>query len=60
VASMPSPYLVTLSHERHDFREKVIEHKLRVFIFSTTFIETISHSKKNSVKYCQKCEKVFM
>ena len=28
----------TLSHKRHDFREKVTEHKICVLIFSTTFI----------------------
>jgi hypothetical protein len=26
----------TLSHKRHDFRENVIEYKMRVLIFSTT------------------------
>jgi len=29
----------TLSHERHDLQEKkIIEHKMRVFILSTTFV----------------------
>ena len=28
----------TLSHKQHDFREKVIEHKMCILIFSTTFI----------------------
>jgi hypothetical protein len=27
-----------LSHKRHDFREKVIEHKMCVLIFSTKFV----------------------
>jgi hypothetical protein len=30
----------TLFHKRHDFREKVIEHKMCVLIFSTNFSET--------------------
>ena len=33
-------YLSTLSHKRHDFREKVTEHKMCVLIFSTIFFET--------------------
>jgi len=37
----------TLSHKRHDFSEKkVIEHKMCVLIFSTSFVWNISHSKK--------------
>ena len=38
VASLAPPYFLTLSHKRHDFRQKVTEHKMRVLIFSTTFI----------------------
>jgi len=33
------PYFVTLSHKRHAFRNKVIEHKMCVLIFSITFSE---------------------
>ena len=40
------PYFPTLSHKRHDFREKVTEHKMCVLIFCTTFVWNISHSKK--------------
>jgi hypothetical protein len=29
------PYVSTLSNKRHDFRKSVIEHKIRVLIFST-------------------------
>jgi hypothetical protein len=47
-------YISTLSHSRHDFREKVIEHREFVLIFSTTFVWNISHSKKNWVRYYQK------
>jgi len=41
------PYFSTLSHKRHDFREKVIEHNMCVLIFPTTFVWNIFHSKKN-------------
>jgi hypothetical protein len=34
------PYLSTLSHKGHDFREKVIEHEMCVLIFSTILSET--------------------
>jgi hypothetical protein len=37
-SSLPPPNISTLSHKRHDFREKVTEHKMCVLIFSTTFI----------------------
>ena len=44
------PHFSTLSHKRYDFRKKVIEHRMCVFIFSTTFIYNISRSKKNLAK----------
>jgi len=43
VSSVPSvtlPYFATLSYKRHDFRKKVIKHKLCVLIFSTNLAET--------------------
>jgi hypothetical protein len=33
-------YFSTLSHKRHDFREKVIEHKMCVLIVSTNLSKT--------------------
>jgi hypothetical protein len=49
----------TLSHKRNDFRKKVTEHKMCVFIFSITSVWNISHSKKNSARYHHKCTSVF-
>ena len=57
VASLAAPHFSTLSHKRHDFRKKVIEHRMCVFIFSTTFIWNVSHSKNNSAECCHQCEK---
>ena len=45
----------TFSHKGHDFRKKVAAHRMRVLIFSTTFIRNISHFKKDSARYCHKC-----
>jgi len=48
----------TWSHKRHDFRgKKVIEYKMCVLIFSTTFDRNISHSKKNSARYHKRIRK---
>jgi hypothetical protein len=37
-----------LSHKRHDFRRNVIEYKMCILIFSTTFVWNISHFEKIS------------
>jgi hypothetical protein len=42
------------------FGKKVIEHKMRVLIYSTTFVRNISHSKNKSARYCHKFGQVFM
>jgi len=38
VLSVSMKIFSTLSHKRHEFREKVTEHKMCVLIFSTSFI----------------------
>jgi hypothetical protein len=63
--SVPCPvlqYFSTLSHKQHEFskKKKVIEHKMRVLIFSTTFVWIVSHSKKNWARYDQKYIWIFM
>jgi hypothetical protein len=41
------------------FEKKVIEHKMCVLIFSTTFVWNISYSKNNGARYDQNCVLVF-
>ena len=43
----------------HDFRKKVIEHKMCVLIFSTAFVWSVFHSK-HLAKCDRKCILVFM
>ena len=51
----------TLSHKRIDFLEKkVIEHKMCVFIFSTTFVWNIYFSRKKWARYNKKYILFFM
>jgi hypothetical protein len=56
VAPQAPPHFSTLSNKRLDFRKK----KKCVFIFPTTFVQNISHSKKNLATYSHRCEKSFI
>jgi hypothetical protein len=59
VAYLPLPYFPIFSHKRRDLRGKIIQHKV-CFIFRTTFVWNVSHSKNNSGRYSYKCRYVFM
>jgi hypothetical protein len=50
------PYLI---HGK-TFEKKLIEHIMCVFIFFTTSVWNIWHSKKNRERFDQKCSMVFM
>ena len=54
VACLAIPYFPTLSPK------KGIEDEMCALIFSTPFFLKISHSMKNSAKYCHSCTNVFM
>ena len=43
VASLDPPFFSILSQKRYDFRKQVIEHKICVLIFATTFV--FEHSR---------------
>ena len=60
MAWLSPPYFSTLSHKRHEFREKVIENKMCVLVFSTTFTWNNSHSTKNSSLYYHEYTQVLM
>jgi hypothetical protein len=60
VACLALNKLSTLSHKRHDFREKVIENKICVLIFFTKIVLHIFHSKQNSARYYHKYRNIFM
>jgi hypothetical protein len=44
-------------HKRCNFRKKLIEYKMCVSIFHTTFMKNISHSKKNLARYSHNMSK---
>jgi hypothetical protein len=54
------PCFCTLSHEHYSYQKKVTKHKMCVLIFSTTFVQNTSYSKKNSVTYYHNCTYAFM
>ena len=61
VSSQALQHFPTLSHKRHELRGGgVIEKKLFVLIFSTTFVFNSSYSKKNAATYYHKCAQVFV
>jgi hypothetical protein len=60
VACLALPECSTLSHKRHDFREKIIEHKMCVLIFSATLVRNVTQPTKNAVLYHHKCAFVLM
>jgi hypothetical protein len=55
VVCLAVPYFSTLSHKLHDFRGNVIEHKMYVLIFCTTFVWNISHYTENPASNYYKC-----
>jgi hypothetical protein len=53
-------YFSTQSHKTLSFlKESFVKHKMCVFIFPTTFLWNISHSKKKWARYCNKCGYIF-
>jgi hypothetical protein len=55
VAYLIPPYFPTLSHKRHDFREKSTLNVKCVLIFSTTINKNTRYFKRNSIVYYHKC-----
>jgi hypothetical protein len=55
VVCLAPQYFSTLSHKRHDFREKVIEHKMRVLVFSTNFSENFLFFEEMSEIWSKMC-----
>ena len=49
VACLALIYFSTLSHQQHDFRKEVIEHKMCVLIVSTTLSETFLILRRNEL-----------
>jgi hypothetical protein len=47
MACLAVHYFSTLSHKQRDFRENVIEDKMRGFDILCNFCLKVSHSKKN-------------
>ena len=47
VATMAPPCFSTLSHKRHDLREKVVDREMCVLILATTFTETFPFARRS-------------
>ena len=54
VACPALQYYSILSHKQHDKKKKVTEYIMCALIFSTTFVSSISHSKKKWARYDKK------
>jgi hypothetical protein len=57
-ASLATSYFSTVSPKRHDVREKVVGYEMCILILTRGFISKLSHSWKNSARYCHKCGNV--
>ena len=57
VACLAVPHFPS-SHEQHNFWKEVTEHKMYIFIFSTSSVWNISHAQKNWVRYDQNFVKI--
>jgi hypothetical protein len=55
VAYLAVSHFSTVCHEGMIFGKRVTKYNICVLIFSTTFVSNISHSKKNLIRYDQKC-----
>jgi hypothetical protein len=55
VSCLGFPYFSALSHRRHAFRKKTVTDIKCVLVFFTTFVWKISHTRKNSTRYCYIC-----
>jgi len=61
LSSVALQYFCALSHTRHDFREKITEHKMRVLIFLYfSFSPEILIILRMGVRYCHKYRLRFM
>ena len=61
VACPALPYIYTLSFKRQDFRKKIIENKIYILTFSTSFSEIfpiLRRTERDVIKsaYCSSCK----
>ena len=59
VGCLAVPYFCKLSPKRRDFRKTIIENKMLILIFSTKFVQNISHSSKLLARYYNKYTELF-